>query len=111
MILRRKTKSSIAGWRRPSRTPTRRAISLIEPVRSQCHRNSSALWLTDTKRYRLVTGYSMTWDEDGLGVWRQHTWVFDTKTKRILETTEKRDIYFGYELSWDEAQAFAWENP
>lgn len=74
---------------------------------SRCHHNAARLWLEDTGRYRLFTGYGLTWDADGLGCWRQHSWLWDAREDRLVETTERRSVYFGFELSDDEARLFA----
>jgi hypothetical protein len=61
--------------------------------RGACHRNIAVLWIT--KQSRLVgigTGYSLSDD----GLWRQHSWGI--RRDGILETTVRRDKYFGRTL-------------
>lgn len=75
--------------------------------RNACHSNSAALWARG-KATSIGTGYALTDD----GLWRQHSWAF-TGTghrRRILETTEARDAYYGIELTGAAAVAFAAAN-
>lgn len=59
---------------------------------SQCH--SNACDYSDMyAEAQIVTGYGLS--EDGL--WRQHSWVIHND--QIIETTEKRILYFGRILS------------
>jgi len=79
---------------------------------SQCHFNSCCLWemSKDGATYKdvsICTGYALSKD----GVWRSHTWCCFSNTKlRVVETTVKRVQYFGYILSDEEAELFAFEN-
>jgi hypothetical protein len=60
-------------------------------VRSACHQNVAAAW--NAKKFGIVgiaTGYALSDD----GLWRQHTW--GVLRDGILETTELREIYFGF---------------
>ena len=59
--------------------------------RSNCHENSAKLHRENSSRYAVVTGYALSDD----GIWRPHSWVHDGETGEIIETTEKRAIYFG----------------
>lgn len=52
-----------------------------------------------------MTGWALTNDD---GIWRQHSWV--KESGRIIETTAERDLYFGFELTPEEAKTFAAEN-
>lgn len=53
-----------------------------------------------------ATGYAL--DRDGC--WRPHTWgVLDGAT--VVETTARRDGYYGYLLSPAEAARFCWREP
>ena len=56
-----------------------------------CHENSRRIASKCPERYLRCTGYALSADS----VWRPHSWVWDVKRKRIIETTEKRLIYFG----------------
>jgi hypothetical protein len=71
-----------------------------------CHANSAALWEKRPERYTICTGYALSRD----GLWRQHSWVFDSHLKRPLETTTLRLAYFGYRLDDLEAEVFASAN-
>lgn len=58
---------------------------------SECHENSAKLHRQDPGRYAVLTGYALSDD----GIWRPHSWVHDSLKRRIIETTEKRAVYFG----------------
>lgn len=81
---------------------------------SQCHRNSCELWMNNRKQFQvnIATGYALSSD----GLWRQHTWLihrYQTRTQsrmRLIETTEKRLGYFGFEMTAEEAMAFCSSN-
>lgn len=73
---------------------------------SQCHENAARLWANNKDRAVIVTGWAMSDD----GVWRQHSWMRDLKTDGIYETTEKRLLYYGYDLTPEEAETFYWNN-
>lgn len=77
---------------------------------SRCHSNSAKLWKQKPEKLTIVSGYALSTDPDGLGVWRCHTWVVDNKTQQVIETTEKRTIYFGYSLTEDESHQFNFDN-
>jgi hypothetical protein len=73
-----------------------------EPIRirrmeqHRCHANAANLWVRDMESTVLVTGYSLSNDH-----WVQHSWAL--KKGRLLETTWKREKYFGIAL--DEVEA------
>ena len=75
-------------------------LVLGEPCR--CHDNAVRMWLDDPDRYVIETGWALSPD----GLWRQHSWVYDTSNERIVETTELRTLYFGVTLNYDEAARF-----
>lgn len=78
----------------------------IKGKNGQCHSNS-ALYALRNDNYKICTGYAYT-EEDGL--WRQHSWLLNSKGD-ILETTKiKRDFYFGFELNKEETKLFIDEN-
>jgi len=88
-------------------------VKLILGEPCQCHRNSANLWEANSdfpNRVLIVTGYGLTRDSDGIELWRQHTWCFDTLESKIIETTELRKLYFGVELTKEESEKFVWEN-
>jgi len=76
---------------------------------SQCHANSAELWNVNKNKVEIVTGYALSLDEDGLGVWRQHSWLV-TKEGRVVETTTKRKTYFGFRMTTVEAEEFYYNN-
>lgn len=72
---------------------------------SSCHENVAWMWGNNHRDYRIATGYALSDD----GLWRQHSWLINSDG-RIVETTEKRVLYYGYMLSIDEAARFAFSN-
>lgn len=73
---------------------------------SQCHRNAALLWDGNRDRAVIVVGWALSDD----GIWRQHSWVKDTAEDRIYETTVARKLYFGFDLTPEEAQTFLFDN-
>ena len=73
---------------------------------SQCHTNVAFMWDANRDKVVLMTGYAMSRD----GVWRQHSWGFVPKSKKVIETTERRVAYYGYKMTPDEAEQFLYEN-
>ena len=67
---------------------------------NRCHANSASLWVSNPG-LKLVTGYALSRD----GVWRQHSWCAD-KEDKVIETTTKRILYYGFEMTFKEARAF-----
>lgn len=67
----------------------------------QCHKNSINLWSTNKNKYRMMTGYAMS----SHGNWHQHSWLID-ENDNIIETTAKREKYYGYILTESEAEDF-----
>lgn len=79
---------------------------------SQCHRNSCELWENNYKELdvAICTGYALSLD----GMWRQHSWLVWRKEgedkETIIETTQKRVAYYGFEMTEEEAKEFCREN-
>jgi hypothetical protein len=73
---------------------------------SECHRNASRHFRRDPARFRIVSGFALTWDH-GVGCWHPHSWVWDSRKNEIIETTLSRDLYYGAELNDAEAERFA----
>ena len=73
-------------------------------IPNNCHRNAATLWFNDPEKYTLCTGYALSND----GIWRCHSWLIDKASRRphIIETTEKRVAYYGFQMSEQEAKAF-----
>ncbi len=63
---------------------------------SLCHENSAYIWMGNSFRYHYITGYVLNFQDR---TWRQHSFIFDSFEKQILETTIKRHKYFGVRLS------------
>jgi hypothetical protein len=70
---------------------------------SSCHQNAANLWDHDNAN-RIVTGYGLSDD----GIWRPHSWA--VRDGAIIETTESRKIYFGFELTGSESAQFWFDN-
>jgi hypothetical protein len=72
---------------------------------SCCHGNVAELFFSP--RYQnahIVNGYGLSDD----GIWRHHSWLLHQG--RIIETTKARKVYYGYQLTNDEAIPFCWRN-
>jgi len=61
---------------------------------NRCHTNAARLWLAAPARFEIMTGYALSSD----GLWRQHSWVRQRKDGKLIETTERRVLYFGFAL-------------
>ena len=68
-------------------------VQMKEMKRSKSHQNSFNLVKRNPKIYKFVTGYGYTKEDN---MWRQHSWVIRISDNTIIETTVKRDSYFGY---------------
>lgn len=79
-------------------------IALMVGRPSQCHENSAILWDKNRDSVKIVTGYSLS-----RGTWYQHTWCEDGRGK-LIETTTKREAYFGVELTPEECDEFYFDN-
>lgn len=75
-------------------------VLLADGAENQCHVNSALLWAGDRLHIQIVTGYALSKD----GVWRQHSWCYNGSN--IIETTVKRLLYFGFNLTDEEAACF-----
>lgn len=85
--------------------------------RSRCHANVAGLWDINREQIQIVTGYGLSKD----GIWRRHSWCRDMQQPvrnrglkdglyRIVETTRKRKLYFGFILTDQEAEEFVHNN-
>jgi hypothetical protein len=72
-----------------------------EGAPSDCHRNAVALWRAGTA-VAIGTGYALSDD----GLWREHSWAVGADG-RVIETTEKRIVYFGVVFADERAAWFA----
>jgi len=78
----------------------------------RCHQNSAALWRENKDRIRIVTGWALSRD----GIWRQHSWAvdllvnWDSSGYQIIETTERRLVYYGFVMDSDECHEFDIKN-
>jgi hypothetical protein len=64
---------------------------IIKMDTSMCHNNCGKLYFHDQSN-RVFTGYALSAD----GLWRHHSWIL-SKNNVIIETTESRLIYLGYD--------------
>lgn len=83
-------------------------VLMRKGVPCQCHYNSSRLWARH-RNYKLCTGYALSYDSDGIKLWRQHSWCINAKGQ-IVETTSLREAYFGFVMTQEEAELFEFEN-
>jgi hypothetical protein len=72
---------------------------LRQGLQDQCHRNVALRWETDPGVYTVATGYALR-DR----VWRQHTWL--VAGPALIETTTLAEVYYGWELTEEEAVDF-----
>jgi len=49
-----------------------------------------------------MTGYAISADS----LWRQHSWCYDRRRQRVVETTERRVAYLGFRMTVNEAVWF-----
>lgn len=88
---------------------------MMRGLPSQCHSNSAELWYNNRHSYKnghaviICTGYALSDD----GIWRQHSWLVHAKPRAnvIIETTEPRVAYFGFGMTYAEAEQFDYDNP
>ena len=85
---------------------------------SRCHENASLLYAANKARNRagdsyhmnitIATGYALSKD----GLWRQHSWCLkrNTRSVTVVETTEKRLLYFGFAMTGEKAEEFEYFN-
>lgn len=81
---------------------------------SQCHRNSCNLYDANKNNSSLngilaiATGYALSKD----GMWRQHSWLVLKKARsyKIIETTQERELYFGFVMDEEMCEKFCYEN-
>jgi hypothetical protein len=76
-------------------------LKMVKGNERECHANSAVLWSKNRKKYFLVTGFALSDD----GTWRRHSWV-KTVDGKLIETTIKREVYFGMTLEEEIAEAF-----
>jgi hypothetical protein len=72
-----------------------RGARLKKMADNECHINSEEL----AARYAHVfheTGFALSPD----GVWRPHSWAWDSRKNQIIETTVLREKYYGVTLPW-----------
>lgn len=71
---------------------------------SRCHSNSVLAWEANQNLLFVATGYAMSAD----GLWRQHSWCVLPKSRsvQIVETTEPRELYFGFVMTLEETIEF-----
>jgi hypothetical protein len=75
---------------------------MIEGEISNCHSNSARIWDSNRELCSICTGYALSKD----GVWRQHSWLVLWDEATLIETTEERIVYFGFNLNSEEAEVF-----
>ena len=79
---------------------------------SRCHSNSAELWYNNKNKENfaviICTGYALSSD----GFWRQHSWLVQVKprTNVIIETTVPRVAYFGFGMTYEQAEKFEYYN-
>lgn len=86
-------------------------VDMMKGRPCQCHSNSCELYELnkDLAELAIATGYALSKD----GLWRQHSWLVkrNTRSVRVIETTTRRILYFGFIMSDEEAAEFCEFNP
>lgn len=77
----------------------------MKPCR--CHGNAGVFWKNYSEangfdNIKIVTGWCLSKD----GIWRQHSFLYQPMDNVIIETTEKRIVYFGFVLDLKESEVF-----
>jgi hypothetical protein len=86
-------------------------IQLIEMTPSKCHRNCAEFYKNFMDEHNspdelfIITGWALL---DGL--WIQHSWLYSPFDNIIIETTVKRDNYYGYFLKGQKLEDFLFLN-
>lgn len=89
-------------------------VKMMKGEPSQCHYNSCALYKANLLNTQLegdltiATGYALSKD----GMWRQHSWLILRKSRsyKVIETTEKREAYFGFAMNAEKCLEFMKNN-
>lgn len=80
---------------------------LLKPgAPSQCHFNAARLWENNKSSVAIMTGYAL----DASAIWVPHSWGVHLDSGRIIETTSRRQAYFGFMLSTEESEQFSFDN-
>ena len=78
---------------------------------SRCHSNAAACWDANRGLTKIATGYALSRD----GMWRQHTWCVRWNAAidawQVIETTERRLLYYGFVMNAAECELFLLNNP
>lgn len=69
---------------------------------SQSHENVAGLYDKHRGLMLPMTGYALSDD----GIWRQHSWLLELSSQRVVETTVRRKLYYGFLMTEDEAELF-----
>lgn len=83
-------------------------LKLVKGQTCRCHANASRIWEKNKDIMTICTGYALSDD----GMWRQHSWVAQKQPcmHQIIETTERRVLYFGFALTPELCEKFAENN-
>jgi hypothetical protein len=84
--------------------PTKKNFRLLTGEPCECHENTAVLWKRSKGKMKIMTGWALSDD----GLWRQHSWGLADDT--VIETTTKRDKYYGFVLTDAESKDFYREN-
>lgn len=60
---------------------------------NSCHDNAQRWAARHPDQYNYATGYALHEE-----IWRPHSWLFDLKKKRVVETTKVMEVYFGFDV-------------
>jgi hypothetical protein len=74
-------------------------VGRLRGAPNDCHSNSFAYCLTH-HACRFCTGFALSPDS----LWRAHSFIWNTRKQRILETTCDRIAYYGFERSVEDVK-------
>ena len=84
-----------------------RKAERVRGLPCRCHGNVCNIYENSSGIIRIMTGWALSKD----GLWRQHSWGFNTQSNRVVETTARRTKYYGFELTDEESDQFVLDNP
>lgn len=76
----------------------------MKPCR--CHGNAGVFWKNYSEQHgfdniKIVVGWCLSKD----GIWRCHSFLYQPMDNVVIETTQKRTVYFGFILDLEESES------
>ncbi len=87
--------------------PNDYTYKIIKMEPSRCHSNCALFYRNyvednSEEEISIVTGWALS----NNNVWYQHTWIMLLDDAVLIETTEKRKLYYGFILNYEQIQEF-----